>query len=67
MYFVLVTNILPVTKIDSLNGSNLKLVTSDPHITHGRDTGRRPGLSALIMATLPPGPEIGTAINFVFT
>lgn len=58
---------LPVTKIESLNGSNLKLVTSDPHMRQGSNVGRRPGLSALMTATRPPGPEIGTAMNFVFT
>jgi hypothetical protein len=60
------TKDLPVAKIDSLKGSNLKLVTSELQRMLGICVGRRPGFAALMIPTRPPGPEIGTAMNFVF-
>lgn len=57
---------LPVTKMDSLNGSNLKLTTSELQRMEGTCVGRRPGFCVLMIPIRPPGPEIGTAMNLEF-
>lgn len=55
---------LPVTSTLGSNGSNLKSTTDEPQSTHGTFVGNRPGLAVAIIPTRPPGPEIGTAMNF---